>query len=100
MFTRKDLIQTSPGIGSLTLLITILTMGGFPASGDNATNDSIILLEADISNLQIQTASLASDVKHNENLMEKQSEQYDKIMSVLIHMCQVQASTTGSLCPT
>ena len=99
MVTKKDIIQTSPGLGSLTLLITILTMGGFP-SDDNVTHASIDLIESKVSTLQIQTAALTSDVKHNENLMEKQSEQYTQIMSLLMHMCQVQASSTGSLCPT
>jgi len=98
MISGKDALLQAPGTGSLMILTIVLTMGGFPAAGDNVSEPRIVNLEEDVSHTQIQLSSLQSDVKHYRNLMEKQAEQNDKIYNLLLQLCQGMASTTDQKC--
>lgn len=99
MISRKEAALQAPATGSLIMVITLVfSMGGFPAAGETSLDPRITILEENISQTQIKIASIQTDIKHYENLMEKQSEQNDKIYDLLLQLCQGMASSSGHKC--
>lgn len=77
-----------------------MASGGFPNAGSDTIEPRVVTLEEQMLDTQIHVATLSQNVKHNENLMDKVDEKYDKIIGLLSHLCQIQAANSGSMCPT
>lgn len=100
MTSKKDIIQTSTGPGSMILVVLAILSGNMGMAGSDTLEPRITDLEKAVGDSNVQIASLVSDVKHNENLMEKQAEKYDRIYDLLLQLCQGMTATNGQQCTT
>lgn len=98
--TRRDALQQLTGGGSMIMILALFLTGGVQATGSSEIGERILLLEDDVTQTKIDVASLVQNVKHNENLMEKQYEKYEKIYDLLLQLCQGMAVTNGQRCTT